>query len=365
MTRSTLTRRRLLQGAGAASLAAGCAKRTQYQAALNTSLPDDPYFADATSLMAAMRAGAVSSVELTQMYLDRIDALQPTIHAIAIDMREQALEHAKAADASRRAGEDKPLLGLPMTVKESFDIAGQVSSWGNPEFKDAVMSEDSEVVRRLRNAGAVLMGKTNVPVMLSTYEAENPIYGRTNNPYDASRNPGGSSGGAAAALASGQTGLECGSDLGGSIRQPAYSCGLYGLKPTWGVISQRGHVPPMLPREAAHLVDSPTLSQMPACGPLARSANDIELAMRVLGGTRGSMGRAYRWQWPKPRAVELENFRVGFVFDHPAASPDENVAPMLQKLLNELQRAGANVVEGWPAGIDPIRLRDLRFYHRA
>jgi amidase len=323
------------------------------------------HFRDASDAMAAMREGAVTSVELTALCFERIKALDESIHAMIVSREKEAMTEAVAADQRRAAGEDLPLLGLPVSVKEAFNIEGLPTTWGLPEFAHHLAAEDAGVVRSLKAAGAIIIGKTNVPVMLGNYEAENPVYGRTNNPYDPDRTPGGSSGGSAAALASGQTFLECGSDLGGSIRQPAHSCGVFGIKPTWGIIPQDGHLPPFIPAEASSFIDSPAVSQIPAVGPMARSARDLALALPLLARPRGKMSRAYRWEMPVAPQEQLSDFRIGYVLDHPAATPEVHVGAKLSDLIHELERAGVKMKEGWPEGIDPLHIRDLRFYLRA
>jgi amidase len=320
---------------------------------------------DATAALASLREGHISSQELLRLCFERIDQARESINAVVVDRREEALADARAADAARARGDDRPLLGLPVTLKEAFDVAGLPTTWGLPEYAATLKEEDSEVAHSLRDAGAVILGKTNVPVMLATYHSQNPVYGRTFNPYDRSRTPGGSSGGAAAALAASHTFLECGSDLGGSIRQPADSCGVFGIKPTWGLISQRGHVPPMVPHHLAGFVDSPATGQLAAVGPMARSARDLELALGILARPTGPASRAFSLQLPAPRGNALADFRVGYVLDHRSAPVDSVVGTMHRRLIESLRLAGMDLKEGWPEGVDPDHMRDLRFYLRA
>lgn len=371
MTKRVLNRRELIGRAAALTTAAvglgvgGRAGRPGRTGVTAAALPDDVLLADATAVRAALRDRRLSAVELTRMCFDRIDEVGPLVNAVVLRRQEEALREAATADARLAHGDTAPLLGLPVTLKESFDLAGLPTTWGLADFAGGTVVADSAAAAAYRGAGAILLGKTNVPVGLSTYDAENPVYGRTVNPYDPGRTPGGSSGGAAAALATGQTCLECGSDLGGSIRQPAHSCGVFGLKPTCGVVSQRGHAPPTVPRRMAGVLDSPTVSQMPVVGPLARSARDLRLALEVLGGPRGPEARAYTWSLPEPRAKRLRDFRVGYVLDHPSAPVEDTVGTMLESVIVELERRGVALRAGWPAGVDPDRQRDLRFYHRA
>jgi len=187
----------------------------------------DP-FASATELLAALRAGRVTSSELTDLYIRRIERHDGRLNAVVVRDFERARQRARAADEAAARAERAPLLGLPITLKESFNVAGLPTTCGVPEWKGYVSPHDAPAAARLHAAGTVLLGKTNVPPMLADWQSDNPIYGRTSNPWDTARTPGGSSGGSAAALAAGLTALEVGSDIGGSIRVPAVFCGVYG-----------------------------------------------------------------------------------------------------------------------------------------
>ncbi|HMJ74996.1 MAG TPA: amidase family protein, partial [Iamia sp.] len=205
----------------------------------------DHAFMSAPALAAAIRAKEISSVELLELYLDRIARLNPGINAVVTIDEDAARTRAQEADAALVRGESwGPLHGVPMTLKETFQTAGMRTTAGLEEFAAFVPEVDADVTARLRAAGAVIFGKTNVPEGAIDYQCFNPVFGVTNNPWNEDRTSGGSSGGAAAALAAGFTALEVGSDLGGSIRTPSHSCGVYGLKPTFGIISVHGHLPP-------------------------------------------------------------------------------------------------------------------------
>ena len=207
----------------------------------------DP-FATAIELAAAIRNKEASSLELTDMYIERVERYDGQTNAVVVHDFERGREAAKAADSALAKGESAgPLHGVPMTVKEAFNVTGLPTTWGIPELRDNIASEDADYVQRLKGAGAVIFGKTNVPLNLGDFQSFNDIYGTTNNPWDLTRTPGGSSGGSSAALAAGLTALEAGSDIGGSIRNPAHYCGVYGHKPTWGIVSDEGHA---LPRAA-------------------------------------------------------------------------------------------------------------------
>ena len=305
----------------------------------------------ATDAAAMLRRRQRSSRELTAALLDRIEAVNPKLNAVVELRGEQAMREAAAADEATAAGGDLgPLHGVPMTIKDSFDVAGLHTTWGNPAFADHVAGADATVVRRLRQAGAVVVGKTNVAFMLGDFgQTANPLHRTTGNPWDPTRTPGGSSGGAAAAVAAGMTFLEYGSDLVGSIRIPAGFCGVYGLRPSVASVPLTGFQPP---GAAAGPSDTTHLS---AVGPLGRSAADLRAALAVTAGPEGQAAKAYRWALAPPRHTRLAGFRVGVVLDHDQAPVTGEVAAVLSDAVDALARAGATVIEGWPADIDPAR----------
>ena len=293
----------------------------------------------------------ISARELTEMLLARIEAVNPALNAVVELRREAALQEATAADEATARGDDRgPLHGVPMTIKDSFNVAGLHTTWGNPAFKDFVADSDATVARRLKQAGAIFVGKTNVAFMLGDFgQTANELYGVTNNPWDTRRTPGGSSGGAAAALSAGMTFLEYGSDLVGSIRIPASFCGVYGLRPSVGTVPLTGFQPPGPPAGPSDM------TYMSAVGPLGRSARDLRTALRVTGGPEGQAAKACSWGLPPPRHTRLENFRVGVVLDHEHAPVSSEVTAPLANAVDALARAGATVVEGWPDGVNPVR----------
>jgi amidase len=303
----------------------------------------------AGEVVGVVRRGEVSSRELTEMLLERIDAVDPRVNALVELRREGALAEAAAADRAIADGVAGPLQGVPMTVKESFNVAGLRTTWGNPAFKDYVADWDATAVKRLRQAGAVILGKSNVPAMLGDFgQSANELYGVTNNPWDTTRTPGGSTGGGAAALAAGMTFLEYGSDLVGSIRIPASFCGVYGLRPSVETVPLRGFQPPGPPARPSEM------AYMSAAGPLARSAGDLRTALSVTAGPTAPAANAYSWSLAAPRHGRLEDFRAGVVLDHPHASVSSDVAAVLSDSVDALARAGVSVVEGWPADLDPV-----------
>ncbi len=312
---------------------------------------DDPLFETAAGAAASVRRREISSRELTRALLERIEAVNPALNAVVELRGEAALREAEAADGALAAGRDTgPLHGVPMTIKESFNVAGAHTTWGNPAFKDYVAERDATVVQRLRRAGAIIVGKTNVPFMLGDYgQTANDLYGVTNNPWDAARTPGGSTGGGAAALAAGLTFLEYGSDLVGSIRIPAHFCGVYGLRPTANIVPPTGFQPPGPPAGSSEML------HMSALGPLGRSAGDLRTALRVTAGPDQHAAKAFSWTLPPSRRIRLRDFRVGVVLDHPHAPVSSEVALLLAATVDAVARAGASIVEGWPDGMDPVQ----------
>src|SRR5882762_5199217 len=204
-------------------------------------------FKTAIELSAALAAKKVSAVELAQDAISRIERHDARINAICVRDFERGLDAARAADTARARGETRPLLGIPLTVKESYNVAGLPTTWGFPAQKDFTPPEDALSISRVKAAGGVILGKTNVPVGLGDWQSYNEIYGTTNNPFDLGRTPGGSSGGSAAALAAGYGPLSLGSDIGGSLRAPAFHCGVCAHKPTFALVPSRGHTPPPFP----------------------------------------------------------------------------------------------------------------------
>src|SRR5215207_9611401 len=320
---------------------------------------DDILTQPATDVARMLRGRELSSRELTEAQLARIEAVNPGLNAVVELRGEQALAEAAAADdATARGGQLGPLHGLPMTIKDSFDVAGLHTTWSNPAFRDHVASADATVVRRLRRAGAVVVGKTNVAFMLGDFgQTANELFGVTGNPWDPARTPGGSSGGAAAAVAAGMSFLEYGSDLVGSIRIPASFCGVYGLKPSVGVVPLTGFQPPGPPAGPSDM------TYLSAIGPLARSAGDLRAALAVTAGPEDPAARAYAWALARPRHTRLRDFRVGVVLDHDQAPVSGEVAAVLSDAGDGLARAGATLVEGWPKGVDPVEEAESFGFH--
>ena len=287
----------------------------------------------ATDLAARIRRKEIGCAELLSLYFERVDCLNPALNAIIVERRDEAMQRAQAADAALAKGECwGPLHGLPMTVKESYDVAGTPTTWGSPQLKDNIAAKDALSITRLKNAGAVIFGKTNVPLMLSDFQSYNDVYGTTNNPWDPARAPGGSSGGSAAALAAGLTGIETGSDIGGSIRNPAHFCGVFGHKPTWNLLPPRGHATPG--------VLSP--SDISVIGPLARSAADLEVAVRAMAGPDEIASRGLRVELPTLDKAP-DALRVAVWRDDAMAPVDDAVSARVDSVAGALRGLGAQV----------------------
>lgn len=287
--------------------------------------------------MAALRVGEVSSVELTEEAIVRIERDDKVINAICVPDFDRARGAARAADQARARGEDQPLLGLPVTVKESYNIVGLPTTWGMPQHRNYLPTEDAVQVSRLKAAGAVVLGKTNVPFMLQDLQSFNDIYGTTNNPWDHGRTAGGSSGGSAAALASGFGALSIGSDIAGSLRTPAHFCGVYAHKPTFGLLANRGHLPPPLPA-------LPADGDLAVVGPMARTARDLTLLLDVMAGPDPhTSGVAYDLTLPPARRRYLRDYRVLILDEHPLIATGSAVRAGVNRVADTLVAAGARV----------------------
>lgn len=294
-------------------------------------------FKTAVEISAALAAKQVSAVELAQDAIGRIERHDVKINAVCVRDFDRALSAARAADAALARGEQKPLLGIPMTVKESYNVAGLPTTWGIPEQKNFTPSEDALSVARVKDAGAVILGKTNVPLGLGDWQSYNDIYGTTNNPYDLGRTPGGSSGGSSAALAAGYGPLSLGSDIGGSLRVPAFHCGVYAHKPTYALVPPRGHTPPPL-------APLPFNRDLSVVGPMARSAADLALLLDTIADPDPlEAGKAYRIDLPAPRHTRLQDFRVLVIDTDPVMPTDTVVRGSIEKLAANLAKAGVTV----------------------
>ena len=305
--------------------------------------------ATASQMVQALARGEVRAIDLAEAAIARIEALDGKINAVVVRDFDRARAAAKAADQALARGDRRPLLGVPMTVKEANHTVGMPTTWGLEPFASWTATVDAVGVARLKAAGAVILGKTNVPPNLADWQSNNPVYGRTRNPHNLERTPGGSSGGSAAALAAGMVPLELGSDIGGSIRVPAHFCGVFGHKPSWGLVPLAGHSPPA--------VVGGTDIELGVIGPMARTAGDLALALSVLAGPTGDYAKAWRLDLPSPRGRRIGDFRVLILDNHPLAAVSREIVGILHGLADRLANAGAKVERRSP------RLPDLAAAH--
>ncbi len=308
------------------------------------------FYKSAIELACAVRDRQVGCLELLDLHLERVRQHNEALNAIVVLDAARARARAKQADAAVARGDVLgPLHGVPMTVKESFDVAGLPTTWGVPALRDNIATANAAAVDSLLKAGAIIFGKTNVPLYLSDWQSFNAIYGSTSNPWDLTRTPGGSSGGAAASLAAGMSALEIGSDVGSSIRCPAHFCGVYGHKPSYGIVPQDGH---WIPGGLAPL-------DMWVCGPLARSAEDLSLALELIAGP-GRMDRTgWKLNLPESRRVALKDFRIAVKLDDPNCAVDREVTDRLQRVVDALGKAAAKVDDRARPKFDTVRAHEV------
>jgi len=283
-----------------------------------------------------LTTGDLSAVELLDYFLARVARFNPELNAIIELQEDEARAQAIACDkaqASQSAQSLPPFHGVPMTIKESFDVRGMHTTRGNPAFKDHIASTDALAVSRLRKAGANIFGKTNVPLDLADFQSYNAIYGTTNNPWDTERTPGGSSGGSAVAMAAGLSGIENGSDIGGSIRNPAHYCGVFGHKPTWGLLPPRGHAAPGVLAQ----------SDLAVIGPIARSAADLEALLLAEAGPDEIMASGYRLDLSQPNFTDLKHLRVAAMVNSALAPVSQVCQSRVEGVLDIIRHAGGQV----------------------
>lgn len=289
----------------------------------------EPFYWTATETLAALKSRDIGAVELLDMMEKRQSERDGETNAVIEKHMDQARAAARAFDDGK--GGDGALAGLPMTIKESFEVEGFHTTAGIPDLANYVSAADADVARRVKAQGAIIWGKTNVPVATADHQSYNPLYGTTRNPWNLERTVGGSSGGSAASLASGFTSFEVGSDIGGSIRLPSHYCGVWGHKPTHGIVSGRGHVPPF--------PGTRPLSALSVYGPMARSAADLALGLEVLAGA--TPGSAWRLDLPEARHQRMADFRVGVCTNWFPVDPA--YAEAIEAFAGELAKQGATV----------------------
>jgi amidase len=303
----------------------------------------DACWRSAGEVAAAIRRGECTAVEVVETLLARIERYNPALNAIVTVDADGARRRAREADESLARGEAwGPLHGVPITIKDSFETAGMRTVSGNPRFAGHVPREDAPPVGRLRRAGAIVVGKTNLPRLASGIQTDNPVFGRTNNPWDPSRTPGGSSGGAVAAVAAAVSYLDLGSDIGGSIRIPAHFCGVFGLKATGGRVSGKGHL--SSPRRVRPPAGWEPLLELASFGPLARTVEDLRLVLPLIEEPSPPPAR-----WPAPSFAEP---RIAWTDDFGGAPLSAECRAPMQQLGADLERAGCRVARTGPAGLD-------------
>jgi amidase len=311
---------------------------------------DDLFFAPAHKLAAILRARDVSSVEMVDAFIERIESVNHGLNAVVTLVEERAAREAEESD-KRLAGKGdvRPLEGLPITIKDSIITEGVRSTWGMKHFEHHVAKQDAPTVARLRAAGAIIIGKTNTPEMTMDYDCDNPVFGQTNNPWDHERVPGGSSGGEAAALAVGMSPLGLGSDIRGSIRVPSHFCGTVGLKPTWQTIPGNGH---MAPSVAA----PPPIAHMGTIGPMARYVDDLTLAYNIIKGPHFSTPYAVPTLDAHPEKVDLKKIRCAIFTEACGVPVASDIRAAIEHAGRELQKMGIVVEAAKPPIEDGERL---------
>ena len=303
-------------------------------------------YRSAFEIAADIKTQRITSRQVLEFFLDRIATINPQINAVVALDEERALARADDADSAARAGEDwGPLHGVPLTIKDAFCTEGLVTVGGIPDCREHVPSKNAVAVQRYINAGAIIFGKTNVPFMSSDLQSYNEIYGATNNPWNTPRTCGGSSGGAAAALAAGLTPLELGSDIGGSIRTPAHFNGVYGHKPSFGLVPQRGHLPPGQ--------DTLSDTDLTVVGPLATCVADLEGALDIIAGASPEDAPAWRTELPKPTFSEVSQLRVALWSDDEFCPVDPEIVACIEAVGATLTQLGASVDTKARPDIDP------------
>jgi amidase len=328
--------------ASAATWSAGSAVLTGCRAEGGAVLPTDLTAASAATLAQAIRRKQVSSLEVVEAHLARISAVNPALNAVVQVTGEAARAAARAVDqAIARRESIGPLHGVPMTIKDSLDTEGVVTTGGTVGRRETIPAADATVVRRLKAAGAILLGKTNTPELTLSYETNNPISGRTNNPWDPNRTSGGSSGGAGAIVAARGAPFDIGSDTGGSIRVPAHFCGICGIKPTSGRVPRTGHI---IPAEGH-------LQAWTQLGPLARTVADLELVLRVIAGPDWRDAAVTEMPLGDAGAVSVKTLRVAWHADNGIMAPTPEIAAAVRVAAEAIASAGAMVEEQRPDGL--------------
>lgn len=305
---------------------------------------EDLFYRSATSLARAIQTLEITSLEVTKVHIARIEAVNPNLNAVVQLTAGFALDEARHADAALVRGETVgPLHGVPMTIKDSLETAGVITTAGTKGLESYVPIRDATVVARLKQAGAILLGKTNTPELTLEFATDNFVYGRTNNPYDLARTPAGSSGGAAAIVASGGSPFDIGTDYGGSIRLPAHFCGIAGLKPTAGRAPRTGHIP---------FLEVGLTEAFIQVGPLARYVEDLRLILPIISGVDWRDPMIIPMPLDFLNTLELRHLRVAFYADNGITSPTSDTVSIVQAAASTLADCGATTVEDRPPDME-------------
>ena len=297
---------------------------------------DDIIYSSIYQLVDLLKQRKISATELTKLYLEQIEEVNPRLNAL-IQKNEKVLAEAKAKDKNfEKYSKNEPLFGIPITIKDSIDTAGIITTGGTKGRKYYIPEKDATVVKRLKEAGAIILGKTNTPELTLEYETMNEIYGRTNNPYNIAKSPGGSSGGEAAAIAAGCSAFGIGSDTAGSIRLPAHFCGISGIKPTKGRVPATGGIIPN---------DIGIVDELTQLGPLTRNVEDLNLIMKIIKGPDGSDPNTVPVDWPDPGKVDTDNLKGIYYLDNGIYDLDEEIKESVLETVNFLQERGIEVIE--------------------
>ena len=300
------------------------------------------YFESACTIARMVREKEASAVEVVGLHLERIEAVNPALNAVVTLAADRAKDEARAADARQARGDSLGALhGVPVTIKDSIETAGILTTGGTEGLANHVPERDAPVVARLREAGAIVLGKTNTPELTLGGETDNLLFGRTCNPYRLDRTPGGSSGGAASILAAGGAALDLGSDVGGSIREPAHFCGITGIKPTTGRVPRTGHIPG----------GYGALNSFAQIGPMARRVEDIELALGIVCGVDWQDPSVVPMPLGASASISIESLRVATYTDNGLMTPSAEVAGAVNDAANALAEAGASVSRAVPEAI--------------
>lgn len=298
-----------------------------------------PEMLSASEMARAIRQGQFSSLDVVRACIDRIKVVNDKLNAVVQLREENALKEAVIADRALAKGITKGVLhGVPFTIKDSFDTSNMISTAGTVGRKNYIPDRDATVVRRLRDAGGILLGKTNTPELTLSGETDNLVYGRTNNPLDVNRTPGGSSGGAAAIISAMGSPLDIGSDTGGSIRWPAHCCGIQGFKPSSGRVPRTGHI-------ISFLGDLQFLTQP---GPLARTVEDLVMATQIIAGKDNIDPHVICGPFEWEERTEIKNLRVLYYRDNLIASPSSDIEDALLDVVDVLRKNGAVITEKLP-----------------